>query len=44
MLYRAARVRLDGTYSGKGFFAARALAARESGCTLYWLTFDGRTA
>jgi D-cysteine desulfhydrase len=44
MLYQAARLRLDGTYSSKAFFAARALAARELGCTLYWLTFDGRTA
>jgi D-cysteine desulfhydrase len=44
MLHEAARVRLDGTYSGKGFVAARALAMRETGTTLYWLTFDGRSA
>ena len=35
---------LDGTYSAKAFSAARALASRESGTTLFWLTFDGRRA
>ncbi|HEV7704834.1 MAG TPA: hypothetical protein VGO46_11100, partial [Gemmatimonadaceae bacterium] len=35
---------LDGTYSAKAFAAARAMAAREPGTTLFWLTFDGRGA
>jgi D-cysteine desulfhydrase len=41
---RAVGVRLDSTYSAKGFAAARAVASAESGITLFWLTFDGRIA
>ena len=44
LLEKATGVRLDGTYSAKAFTAARALASREGGCTLFWLTFDGREA
>ncbi|MEP7066967.1 MAG: pyridoxal-phosphate dependent enzyme [Gemmatimonadota bacterium] len=33
---------LDGTYSAKAFAAASGLASRAEGCTLFWLTFDGR--
>ena len=44
LLEKATGVRLDGSYSAKAFTAARALASREKGCTLFWLTFDGRIA
>jgi D-cysteine desulfhydrase len=33
---------LDATYSAKAGAAALAVAAREPGPTLFWLTFDGR--
>jgi D-cysteine desulfhydrase len=39
---RATSARLDGTYSAKAFAAAYAIARRESGTTLFWLTFDAR--
>ena len=44
LLERATNARLDGTYSAKAFAAAHAIARRESGVTLFWLTFDGRIA
>ena len=44
MLQRATGLELDGTYSAKAFSAARALAARQTDCTVFWLTFDGRIA
>jgi D-cysteine desulfhydrase len=44
LLARATGVRLDGTYSAKAFAAARTLTTQELGCTLFWLTFDARTA
>ena len=44
LLERATSARLDGTYSAKAFAAAHAMARRESGVTLFWLTFDGRIA
>jgi D-cysteine desulfhydrase len=44
MLRQATGLDLDDTYSSKAFTAARELARRDSGCTLFWLTFDGRTA
>jgi hypothetical protein len=44
MLHRATQLELDGTYSAKAFTAAHALASREIGCSLFWLTFDGRIA
>jgi 1-aminocyclopropane-1-carboxylate deaminase/D-cysteine desulfhydrase-like pyridoxal-dependent ACC family enzyme len=44
MLRKATGLRLDGTYSAKAFTAAIDLARRESGTTLFWLTFDGRRA
>ena len=37
-------LRVDGTYSAKAFTAAIDRAQRESGATLFWLTFDGRSA
>jgi 1-aminocyclopropane-1-carboxylate deaminase/D-cysteine desulfhydrase-like pyridoxal-dependent ACC family enzyme len=43
-LQRATGLALDGTYTAKAFSAARALASRRPDCTLFWLTFDGRTA
>jgi D-cysteine desulfhydrase len=42
LLERATGARLDGTYSAKAFAAANAIARRESGITLFWLTFDAR--
>jgi len=42
LLERATGARLDGTYSAKAFAAAHAMAARDSGITLFWLTFDAR--
>ena len=42
MLHRATGLGLDGTYSAKAFSAALTLASRETDCTLFWLTFDGR--
>ena len=42
LLRRAADIALDGTYSAKAFSAVYVLTAREEGCTLFWLTFDGR--
>ena len=44
MLERATGLSLDGTYSAKAFAAAREIAGREPGTTLFWLTFDGRRA
>ena len=44
VLERATGLGLDGTYSGKAFVAARDLALRSEGCTLFWLTFDARIA
>jgi D-cysteine desulfhydrase len=44
MLQRATGLDLDGTYSAKAFTAAHDLAGRDSGRTLFWLTFDGRSA
>ena len=44
LLEQATGARLDGTYSAKAFAAAYSIAAREPGVTLFWLTFDGRTA
>jgi 1-aminocyclopropane-1-carboxylate deaminase/D-cysteine desulfhydrase-like pyridoxal-dependent ACC family enzyme len=44
LLARATGARLDGTYSAKAFAAAHALARQKPGLTLFWLTFDGRTA
>jgi len=44
LLHRATGLELDGTYSAKAFSAACSLASRESDCTLFWLTFDGRIA
>ena len=44
LLRAATGVRLDDTYSAKGFTAALEIAREESGTTLFWLTFDGRGA
>lgn len=44
MLFRATGLALDGTYSAKAFSAAVQLAASRTGCTLFWNTFDGRSA
>jgi D-cysteine desulfhydrase len=44
VLRGATGLELDGTYSAKAFSAAHTVATREQGCTLFWLTFDGRTA
>lgn len=44
VLHRATGLALDGTYSAKAFTAALALAEREDGIILFWLTFDGRIA
>jgi D-cysteine desulfhydrase len=44
MLKRATGLVLDGTYSAKAFSAAARLASSRADCTLFWLTFDGRTA
>jgi D-cysteine desulfhydrase len=42
LLQETLAARLDATYSAKGCAAALALAARDPGPTLFWLTFDGR--
>jgi D-cysteine desulfhydrase len=44
MLERETGLVLDGTYSEKAFSAACTLAKQDPGCTLFWLTFDGRDA
>ena len=44
LLHRATGLRLDGTYSAKAFTAAVAVARVRVGTTLFWLTFDGRSA
>ncbi|MBK5186786.1 MAG: hypothetical protein JJD97_01000 [Gemmatimonadaceae bacterium] len=44
MLHAVTGIRLDGTYSAKAFSAALAVAKTQPGCTLFWLTFDGRIA
>ena len=44
MLQWVTGLTLDGTYSAKAFAAARSIAQREAGITLFWLTFDGRRA
>jgi D-cysteine desulfhydrase len=40
--HRAFGARLDDTYAAKALAAALALARRDAGTVLYWLTFDGR--
>lgn len=42
MLLRETGLELDGTYTAKAFSAAHSLASRNTDCTLFWLTFDGR--
>jgi D-cysteine desulfhydrase len=44
LLTKVTGLSLDGTYSAKAFSAARSIASREPGTTLFWLTFDGRRA
>ena len=44
MLQQVTGLSLDGTYSAKAFSAALSVASRQSGTTLFWLTFDGRRA
>lgn len=42
LLEAATGIRVDGTYSAKALHAALTLAKRSDGCTLFWLTYDGR--
>ncbi len=42
LLDEVAHVCLDGTYSAKAFAMAMTIAKRDDGCTLFWLTYDGR--
>ena len=44
LLRQVTGLSMDGTYSAKALSAALAMARRESGPTLFWLTFDGRRA
>jgi len=44
MLRQVTGLSLDGTYSAKAFSAALSVASRQSGTTLFWLTFDARRA